>query len=132
MNTTITSWAWKKTGERQDATEANIPRVRIPGDGSYTLGALKPVQVNWGIGMIAMPFYLHAAGLEAGLLFFVLSMLLAWDAANVMHHLAQRLQETPKSSGSAVGWDKLQDCKGFCYRSFMSGWTEFNLSFSFS
>lgn len=51
-------------------------------------------KVNWGIGMIAMPFYLHTAGLEAGLLFFVLSMLLAWDAANVMHHLAQRLQET--------------------------------------
>eukprot|EP00435_Cladocopium_sp_Y103_P009954 s2389_g2.t1 len=86
-------------------------------------------KVNWGIGMIAMPFYLHAAGLEAGLLFFVLSMLLAWDAANVMHHLAQRLQETsyvaliskglgPRSSvlatlavllagwGSAVAWLK--------------------------
>ena len=59
--------------------------------------------------MIAMPFYLHAAGLEAGLLFFVLSMLLAWDAANVMHHLAQRLQDTAKSGGSAVGWEKLQD-----------------------
>lgn len=29
-------------------------------------------QVNWGIGMIAMPFYLHSAGLGAGLLFFTL------------------------------------------------------------
>ena len=42
--------------------------------------------------MIAMPFYLHAAGLEAGLLFFLLSMLLALDASVVMHHLAHRLQ----------------------------------------
>ena len=25
-------------------------------------------EANWGIGMIAMPFYLHSAGLGAGLL----------------------------------------------------------------
>eukprot|EP00438_Fugacium_kawagutii_P020899 Skav211790 [mRNA] locus=scaffold305:207263:218185:+ [translate_table: standard] len=51
-------------------------------------------KVNWGIGMIAMPFYLHSAGLGAGLLFFVLSMFLALDAALVMHRLSWSLQET--------------------------------------
>ena len=50
-------------------------------------------KVNWGIGMIAMPFYLHSAGLVMGLFFFVLSMLLALDAAVVMHKLSERLQE---------------------------------------
>ena len=49
--------------------------------------------MNWGIGMIAMPFYLHSAGLVGGLFFFVLSMLLALDAAVVMHKLSERLQE---------------------------------------
>lgn len=42
--------------------------------------------------MIAMPFYLHSAGLGAGLLFFLLSMFLALDAALVMHRLSQSLQ----------------------------------------
>jgi hypothetical protein len=88
--------------------QQNPSRQAMP---SHSAGdGLKPCKVNWGIGMIAMPFYLHTAGLEAGLLFFVLSMLLAWDAANVMHHLAQRLQETPeRQAGSTVGWEKLQD-----------------------
>ena len=86
-------------------------------------GDCLPCKVNWGIGMIAMPFYLHAAGLEAGLLFFVLSMLLAWDAANVMHHLAQRLQETPERQAGFYGrlGEAPRFASGFCYRSFMFG-----------
>ena len=32
------------------------------------------VKVNWGIGMLAMPYFLQEAGLVAGLLFFFASM----------------------------------------------------------
>ncbi|CAJ1386287.1 unnamed protein product [Effrenium voratum] len=51
-------------------------------------------KANWGIGMIAMPFYLHSAGLGAGLLFFLLSSAVAADAAILTHRLRQRLGET--------------------------------------
>eukprot|EP00931_Biecheleriopsis_adriatica_P115661 TRINITY_DN91430_c0_g1_i1.p1 TRINITY_DN91430_c0_g1~~TRINITY_DN91430_c0_g1_i1.p1 ORF type:complete len:418 (+),score=60.88 TRINITY_DN91430_c0_g1_i1:29-1282(+) len=47
-----------------------------------TFGAfLILTKINWGIGMVAMPFYLHTAGLWFGLSFFVVSMVLAGDAA---------------------------------------------------
>ena len=62
-----------------------------PGSGLSTLGAaLVLTKVNWGIGMIAMPFYLHSAGPGAGVIFFLVSMLLAADATLVL----QRLQES--------------------------------------
>ena len=51
--------------------------------------AVMLTKVNWGIGMIAMPFYLHSAGLGGGLSFFVLSMILAADAAVLTHRLRQ-------------------------------------------
>ena len=52
------------------------------------------IKVNWGIGMIAMPFYLHSAGLFAGLLFFIISMLLAADAAMLMHRLSETIGDS--------------------------------------
>ena len=61
------------------------------GNGCYDLNsagaALLLTKINWGIGMIAMPFYLHSAGLGAGVIFFLLSMLLAADAALVLQQL---------------------------------------------
>lgn len=43
-------------------------------------------KVNWGIGMVAMPYYMHCAGLWCGLAFFPITMLLSADAALVLAH----------------------------------------------
>ena len=41
--------------------------------GLFSAGA-SLFKVNWGIGMMAMPYYLYKAGIVAGLIFFVLTM----------------------------------------------------------
>eukprot|EP00927_Polykrikos_kofoidii_P009550 TRINITY_DN13988_c0_g2_i1.p1 TRINITY_DN13988_c0_g2~~TRINITY_DN13988_c0_g2_i1.p1 ORF type:complete len:420 (+),score=39.59 TRINITY_DN13988_c0_g2_i1:141-1400(+) len=38
------------------------------------------VKINWGIGMISMPFFLHSAGLWSGIFFFCTAMGLAFDS----------------------------------------------------
>eukprot|EP00656_Telonema_subtile_P013903 TRINITY_DN17069_c0_g1_i1.p1 TRINITY_DN17069_c0_g1~~TRINITY_DN17069_c0_g1_i1.p1 ORF type:complete len:114 (-),score=26.06 TRINITY_DN17069_c0_g1_i1:46-387(-) len=34
------------------------------------------LKINWGIGMMAMPYYIHKAGLWLGIAFFVCTMIL--------------------------------------------------------
>lgn len=49
-------------------------------EGSPTLSAfgafLNLAKINWGVGMMSMPFYLYSAGLWVGLAFFFLTMVL--------------------------------------------------------
>lgn len=55
---------------------------RAPGATLSTLGCfLSLTKINWGIGMMAMPYYLHLAGPCCGLIFFATSMCLAADSA---------------------------------------------------
>ena len=44
----------------------------------WWVGFCSLVKANWGIGMMAMPYYLHKAGLMCGLLFFVFTMSLTF------------------------------------------------------
>lgn len=65
---------------RQDTDVAFI--TRREGCTLSTLGAfLLITKINWGIGMIAMPYYIHAAGLWSGVVFFIVTMLLSADSA---------------------------------------------------
>eukprot|EP00928_Gymnodinium_smaydae_P061346 TRINITY_DN45443_c0_g1_i1.p1 TRINITY_DN45443_c0_g1~~TRINITY_DN45443_c0_g1_i1.p1 ORF type:complete len:423 (+),score=41.13 TRINITY_DN45443_c0_g1_i1:72-1340(+) len=60
------------------ATDPDCPNDRS----LSTFGAFVLLtKINWGIGMVAMPYYLHSAGLWCGIVFFTMSVVLAADSA---------------------------------------------------
>lgn len=71
------------------------PRGHLGGFGAFVMLA----KINWGIGMQAMPYFLHCAGFWTGVVFFILTMVLAADSAS----LVARVRSCAEASAGPVG-----------------------------
>ena len=63
--------------------EASLPSL------SSVEAMLSMIKCNWGIGMIAMPLYLQKSGSFAGLIFFLLTMILTFESIKKMSRAAK-------------------------------------------
>jgi len=60
------------------------------------------IKVNWGIGMMAMPYYLHKAGVQAGVAFFIFTMGLTYLSIDRLLRCADELAQRHARTADAI------------------------------
>eukprot|EP00929_Paragymnodinium_shiwhaense_P055792 TRINITY_DN27928_c0_g1_i2.p1 TRINITY_DN27928_c0_g1~~TRINITY_DN27928_c0_g1_i2.p1 ORF type:complete len:372 (+),score=37.22 TRINITY_DN27928_c0_g1_i2:113-1228(+) len=57
------------------------------------------IKINWGIGMMAMPFYLYSSGLVMGSIFFACSMMLVGSSVDRIVRCKEALEAADQKAG---------------------------------